>query len=156
LQRVQIVDLDELFRLNAQNLAAPSTAGQNLVLLLGGSGAGKSTTIHYFAGSEMAPIVNDRGSDVVHIEPVRIPNTTLRRIRCSPEARSETRFLTVARVAFLDVDILNPGHFQLCDSPGFGDSGGAAVEICNCLGIIRVVRECNTVKPVIVLSSQVR
>jgi hypothetical protein len=40
----------------------------------------------------------------------------------------------------------------LCDSPGFGDTGGAVMDIANGLGIAEALRCCKSMKPIIVIS----
>jgi Fe-S cluster assembly ATPase SufC len=56
------------------NEASDSVKGQNIILLLGDTGTGKSTTIHFLAGSKMHQIKKGR---INHIEPKEITNKFL-------------------------------------------------------------------------------
>jgi flagellar biosynthesis GTPase FlhF len=51
--------------------ASDSVKNQNIILLLGDTGTGKSTTIHFLAGSEMR-VVNRDG--LINIEPLKVIN----------------------------------------------------------------------------------
>ena len=41
---------------------------------------------------------------------------------------------------------------MICDSPGFGDTAGAEVDIANSIGIIEAIKLCKNVRPVILVS----
>ncbi len=45
-------------------------------------------------------------------------------------------------------------NYVLCDSPGFEDTNGPEVDIANCLGIVKAIRGCKSVKPIILLSNK--
>jgi energy-coupling factor transporter ATP-binding protein EcfA2 len=119
--------------------AAEMIAGKDIVLMLGETGAGKSTTIHFLAGSEMKEDFVD-GFD--HIHPTRAaPNVSQIKVGCSTQ--SVTKHLTAVEF---------PNGVFLCDTPGFGDTAGPEADIANGLGIIRSLTLANSVKPVMVLS----
>ncbi len=59
---------------------------------------------------------------------------------------SETRYVTAVPT--------NDGRFTLCDTPGFGDTAGAAVDIANSIGIYNAVCRARSVRPVILFSEQ--
>jgi translation initiation factor RLI1 len=85
-------------------------------LLLGGTGVGKSTTIHYLAGSEMASVEvpvsgNGKTFNIQHIHPQIIKNDFLREVKSSPYAQSETRYITAISVKFSDIGL--PNHLVL-------------------------------------------
>jgi hypothetical protein len=42
----------------------------------------------------------------------------------------------------------------LCDTPGFKDQNGCEVDIANGYGIVKALKGCNSVRPVILISSQ--
>ena len=60
------------------------------MLLLGTTGAGKSTTIHYVCGSEMYE-TSENG--LKHIAFRNVKNDDLLNFRVSPFSRSETRWI---------------------------------------------------------------
>ena len=39
----------------------------------------------------------------------------------------------------------------ICDSPGFGDSGGVQIDIANGVGTINAIKECESVKVAVIL-----
>jgi len=41
---------------------------------------------------------------------------------------------------------------MLCDTPGFGDTSGAEVDVANGIGIVNALKQANSVVPVILLS----
>jgi hypothetical protein len=42
----------------------------------------------------------------------------------------------------------------LCDTPGFFDTAGAAVDIANGIGMINAIKRAKSVKPIIVVSAK--
>ena len=84
-----------------------------------------------------------------HIGPIgEIQNPDLKNVIASPYTNSETRYISPVRISFRGKDII------LCDSPGFEDTSGPEVDIANCLGIVKAIRGCKTVKPIILLSNK--
>ncbi|CAF4619469.1 unnamed protein product [Rotaria sp. Silwood1] len=110
---------------------------------------GKSTTIHFLAGSKMIEI-EVRG--LYHIAPVEINNPDLKYITTSPFVKSETRYITSVEVKLKNTNGLTKESIILCDSPGFEDTSGPEVDIANGLGIVNVIKGCTSVKPVVVIS----
>jgi hypothetical protein len=157
LSEIQTLDISELLWLNSLNdSASEQIEGKEIALLLGGTGAGKSTTTHYLAGSKMEEVrLGGEGGGVNvgkrrHIQPVpsSIKNPMLFRVKSGANAAaSETRYITALE--------LDPTHIGLrrttpaiilCDTPGFFDSKSPIVDICNILGIIRAVKRTRSVK----------
>jgi hypothetical protein len=71
--------------------SAESLEGKDIILLLGSTGCGKSTTVHYLCGSKMIKTENE---DLIHIQASLIINEDLRNVKCSPHSKSETRYVT--------------------------------------------------------------
>lgn len=150
LKRIRPIHMDMLLA-NARETDRSSDVlrGQDIMLLLGGTGAGKSTTIHFLAGSRMEMVASG------HIQPVpgQTHNPALAGvIPGSDTSQSETRFISAVPVAFRDLGSPRDGAVTLCDTPGFEDTSGAEVDIPNGIGIIRAARQCRTVRPVVLLS----
>ena len=101
------------------------------------SGAGKSTTIHFLAGSTMV-----QDATIGHISPVKVTNEYLKEIK--------TDFL-VAGVR-VGRSRSSKNVMTLCDSPGFDDASGPEVDAANRLGIVQGVSKARSVK-ILVLSS---
>jgi predicted GTPase len=112
-------------------------------LLLGTTGSGKSTTIHYLAGSKMRSI---KVYGISHIEPVGVLNSDLKEVISSWKAKSETRFVT-------SIDIKHNGDtITLADTPGSEDTQSAEIEFANILGVKKAIALAKSVRPVILFS----
>ncbi len=130
--------------------AVAKIAGKNIILLLGATGVGKSTTIHFLAGSKMA---KQKMHGLDHIGPLEITNEALAKVKTDPRACSTTRYITAVPVSYTD-PLRKQQQIVLCDTPGFEDTSGPEVDVANSVGIIKAVRTCRSVKPVILISSR--
>ena len=118
-------------------------ANQSVILLLGVTGAGKSTTAHFLAGSEMQ---KQKVKDLTHIAPINSTSNTLHKVTVSAEARSETKHITA-------IPVNHKGKtFYICDTPGFEDTSGPEVDISNGIGLIKALQKCKQVRLVVILS----
>jgi hypothetical protein len=129
--------------------ASDSVKGQDILLLLGRTGAGKSTTIHFLAGSKMERKKVD-GLD--HIAPITVKNMLLNDITTSPHARSETRYIRAIPINFKDVGLDKEGGMICCDTPGFEDTNGPEVDVANGIGVVEAVKQAKSVRPLILFS----
>ncbi|KAL4441130.1 hypothetical protein ABPG74_002080 [Tetrahymena malaccensis] len=155
LKKIRPLNINEMKRLMQEaDKAAKMIEGQEVILLLGGTGAGKSTTIHFLAGSVMSlqEVEVQQGSVLTYIAPKFIKNNALKKIKVGYQATSETRFITPVNINFKDVGMSKNGSIILCDSPGFEDTAGPEVDIANGLGIVEAIKLCKSVRPVILLS----
>ena len=119
LRDVRPLDIQETLHLIAKGMkAADLITGENIILLLGGTGSGKSTTIHYLAGSKMERL--KVSGKKYHIAPTEIRNDRLKKVITSSSAKSETRYITTIPVNYSDVGANTAGSVILCDTPGFG------------------------------------
>lgn len=149
-RQINPLDMSELFRLAEKvDDAAKLIKGKAIILFLGGTGVGKSTTMHFLGGSKMVNTVVD---GLNHIAPTEIKNPDLKSVRTAPFSQSVTRYIAPVTVRFRDAGLLRDGSIVLCDSPGFEDTSGPEVDIANGIGIVRAIRECRSVKPVILIS----
>ncbi|CAF4463204.1 unnamed protein product, partial [Rotaria sp. Silwood2] len=150
LKLIRPLNIPELFRLFQKvDETAQLVRGEDIILLLGGTGAGKSTTIHFLGGSQLKEI---KVSGLNHIHPVEIRNPDLKKISTTPFARSETRCIIPVRVHFKDVGGYSNESIVLCDSPGFEDTSGSEVDIANGIGIVKAIKGCKSVRPVVIIS----
>lgn len=158
LECIRPINMHEMKRLvDLTNESAKLIADKEIVLLVGSTGAGKSTTIHFLAGSEMK-MVREKISDgtfLNHIKPVKLPkNKDLIRVTTSPHSISETRYIWPVTIALKDIASYMNGDIILCDAPGFADTSGPEVDIANSLGVIDALSGCKSVK-ILVLSSYI-
>ncbi|CAF1151915.1 unnamed protein product [Rotaria sp. Silwood1] len=149
-RKISPLNIHELFRLIKKvNSTVYTIKKKDIIFFLGLTGSGKSTTIHFLAGSKMIEI-EVRG--LYHIAPVEINNPDLKYITTSPFVKSETRYITSVEVKLKNTNGLTKESIILCDSPGFEDTSGPEVDIANGLGIVNVIKGCTSVKPVVVIS----
>ncbi|KAL4441131.1 hypothetical protein ABPG74_002081 [Tetrahymena malaccensis] len=155
LKKIRPLNINEMKRLMQEaDKAAKMIEGQEIILLLGGTGAGKSTTIHFLAGSVMSfqQVEVQQGSVLTYIAPKIIKDKALKKIKVGYQATSETRFITPVNINFKDLSMSKNGSIILCDSPSFDDTAGPEVDIANGLGIVEAIKLCKSVRPVILLS----
>ena len=150
LEKIRPLNIQELIRLvDRVGDAATLIEQKEIILLLGGTGSGKSTTIHFLGGSKMIQ-TNVRG--INHIAPTEIKNPDLLKITTSPLSRSETRYMAPVRVNPEDIQAYVDESVILCDTPGFEDTSGPEVDIANGISIIKAIKGCKSVRPVVLFS----
>jgi energy-coupling factor transporter ATP-binding protein EcfA2/uncharacterized protein YukE len=157
LRNIRFLNVPEIQRLVTKaKEAAESISGKEIILLVGETGSGKSTTIQFLAGSTMKEtrVEIAKGKFLNHITAVGpVKNPELCSITCSPLNKSETRY--IASVTIQLKDILGPhdnGVIILCDAPGFDDTAGPEVDIANSIGVVEALKGTKSVK-ILALSS---
>ncbi|KAL4505987.1 hypothetical protein ABPG72_013748 [Tetrahymena utriculariae] len=128
---------------------------QDVVMIFGFTGAGKSTFIHYLAGSKIQQIINKDG--LSHWEPTDPLYKVLDRVVSKPDAKSETKFVTLVKIKASDQEGNEYGEedeYNLADTPGFLDSQGQESEIANLTGITKCISVCQSIKPIVVISEK--
>ena len=158
-------------RYNEYNHASHALKGKNIVLFLGSTGVGKSTTIHYLCGSQMQK--NKNG----HISAVAGKNKNsdyLKRIELlDTVGESVTKYITPVPVNLFDIvpDLEkknknenkgnepelnnvdpNPNLVVLCDTPGFEDSGGVEIKLANTLSLLDCMYAANQITIVFLIN----
>jgi hypothetical protein len=143
LKEIKPLDMELIGRLIEKTAAAiEQIQNQDIILLLGVTGAGKSTTIHFLAGSKMKKIMV---KGMKHIAP-ETPLPELESFVTSPFTRSETKSINAVKIPILN------GSIILCDTPGFGDTDGPEIDIINGIGLVNAVKTCRSVKPLILVN----
>lgn len=153
---------------NENEAVANVVKDKDIVLLLGGTGAGKSTLIQYLAGTKMKYRKFSAGTDpnsgfIETIEPElpyeQLPGN-LKSMKISYHACSETRFLNCVEIsAFKERKvgkrtIKDNVNLSFCDTPGFEDTRGPELNIANSLGIVNSIKQTKSVRPMIVFSEK--
>jgi energy-coupling factor transporter ATP-binding protein EcfA2 len=145
LDSTEHVNLEKLTTLMEKNDSAGSAMeGKDVILLLGSPGCGKTTTMHYLAGTSFREIPRE---GVSYFKPIDVADPSLADLKVSFGGKDViTRHLQVATVT------LNSGPVVLCDTPSFGDHETIEEVIANSLGLVRAIHKARTVRPVLVLS----
>ncbi|EWS74476.1 helicase carboxy-terminal domain protein (macronuclear) [Tetrahymena thermophila SB210] len=128
---------------------------QDVVMVLGFTGTGKSTFIHYLAGSKIQQVISQNG--LYHWEPANPLYKALDRVISKPDAKSETKFVTLVKIKPSDQEGNEYGdddEINICDTPGFFDSEGLEAEISNLTGIYKCISVCKSIKPVVIISEK--
>ena len=103
LREISPLNVHDLFRLVEKvDDAAELIKNKEIIFLLGGTGSGKSTTIHFLAGSKM---IETKLGGLNHIAATELKYPNLRFVTTSPYAKSETRCITPINVNFEDMGI---------------------------------------------------
>ncbi|CAF2007102.1 unnamed protein product [Rotaria magnacalcarata] len=127
LHEIMPSNIYELFRLaKSVDDTANLIKDKKIIFYLGNTGSGKSATIHFLSD--------------------------LKRIVTAPFAKSITRCITPVTVYFKDINAYRQDSIILCDSPGFGDTNDPEVDTANGIAIVRAIRVCESVKPVLLIS----
>eukprot|EP00037_Helgoeca_nana_P030215 m.371716 g.371716 ORF g.371716 m.371716 type:complete len:3536 (+) comp28134_c1_seq4:358-10965(+) len=132
--------------------ATGQLAGKDAWLLIGETGAGKTTLIHLLMGSRF---VRAAGGSFVP-DPSCPRAQELEQIRVSSRTRSETTFVTSVLLPRREVNGLSKqlksiDDVLLVDTPGFGDTRGVEQGVANEIGITAAVQQARSVRVVFVL-----
>jgi len=157
LRKVRPINIAQLLQfINETETAAKVLEDQDVVMFLGTSQSGKSTTIHFLTGSKFS-----FSGNALHImessKYVDVEN-----VKTGFNMKSTTRFINPVKITAEALNNLGvvPGSYSsngiiLCDAPGFGDTQGAEMDISNGIGITRALQKCHSVKFMFVCSDQV-
>lgn len=121
---------------------------KEIVLLIGETGSGKSTTIQWLSGARLkrTKVEVEKAGYLEHYEMVDEGQVDLSKVKTSPFMKSETRFVLPISIP------LENGELIVCDLPGLEDTAGTEVDIANCFGINEAIRECKSVRLLVFLS----
>ena len=108
---------------------------EKVLLTIGFTGAGKTTTLLYIAGKKMK--AGPGGTVVLNEE---ADETDIGKIGQS-HGKSETRYIAAQQI----------DRFLCVDAPGFKDTEGIEIEVANFVSVGEVIRLCKSLVPVIVV-----
>ena len=141
MKEISPIDWNEVeFLVEKANEAGKKIKGQDIILLLGATGAGKSTTILYLAGQPL------KGNNQ-HVTPDGpLKYSDLSHVITSDSAASETRYIHPVVIPLEGIVLGQFGSIIYCDAPGFEDTSGPEVDISNSIGIIEAIKETKSIK----------
>ena len=117
---------------------AKAASGKEIIIFLGNTGAGKSTTVNYLAGCKLEKIkkaaIGIKGSGV--IVRVKADSAIPEMMPIGHEKTSKT---------FLP-DIQSDSTFTYCDCPGFLDTRGSEINIANAVNIRTAIQQAKGLK----------
>ncbi|OEU06604.1 hypothetical protein FRACYDRAFT_254152 [Fragilariopsis cylindrus CCMP1102] len=147
-----VMDIDLLVDdlLKASKKAGEEIANKDVLLQIGLTGAGKTTTAHYLAGTKFE---EEDVDGFAHYKPVELANENLTKFAVSGGAKSVTTTIQAVCVPFKRDDGRDDS-ITICDTPGFGDSKGVEQDISNGLGIIHALKGAASIKPVICIDQR--
>ena len=144
----------ELFRglLDEYIKESKKIEGQEVFMLIGPTGSGKSTTLHYLSGSSMQrAIFHTDDEDIEHITFSDVSDhcydqQALKQVEISARMISCTKYIKAIKFKFSEEDMM------ICDCPGLEDTRGPELDIANIYGVVLAAQSCKSIVPVIVLS----
>lgn len=148
LQEIRVFDFDILKEaIDATEAATVDIKDKDVILLVGGTGAGKSTFLHFLSGAKLKRTVNYGGKiGMNHIEVVECVEG-LESVTVSPFMKSETKGIRAVGIKKSD-DVA----VFVCDSAGLFDTKGCEVEIANGSLMARAMHSCRSVKLVLFIT----
>ncbi|CAF1149796.1 unnamed protein product [Adineta steineri] len=157
LKLIRPLNLQEIQRyIKRSEQTADLIHDKDIVLLIGITGSGKSTTVQFLTGTKMKETRVEICSRkfLKHITtdgPINNPG--LIDVKSSPFSKSETRFIIPVTISLKDIfGSYETNEIILCDAPGFGDTKSPEIDISNCIGVIRALKSCKSVS-ILALSS---
>jgi len=147
LDATQEVNLERLTTLMEMNdNAGVKMKDKDVILLLGSPRCGKTTTLHYLAGTSFHETYK---GGVASYTPARVVHPDLNNMKIASSGNHiMTRHLQVAEVDVQGKSVV------LCDTPSFGNHETTEEVIANSLGLVRALRKARSVRPVIILSRE--
>jgi 50S ribosome-binding GTPase len=132
---------------------AQEIVGKDAVIVVGNTGAGKSTFLNYLLGCRMklislkeAGLSSRRRGFVAVSEPSEVCPVVPFSI--GHEKESETFMPTIA------LDSTSPDSTAYCDCPGFMENTGAEINIANAVNIRRILQAARSIRIVILISDK--
>ncbi|CAG9311001.1 unnamed protein product [Blepharisma stoltei] len=145
IRNVSPINFKELFRLiEKSKMMTENLENKDIILLIGSTGCGKSTTVHFLAGSMLTKV---KENGIEHIIPFLINDEALKKVNVSNLYKSETKHITAVKIP-------TESEIFVCDTPGLMDTAGAEVDIANTIGIANAIQKCKSVRPLILLSGK--
>lgn len=127
--------------LNAAFRHIHKLSGKELIIFMGNTGSGKSTSVNFLLKTRLKNIKNAVGDSVVEVDPEQGLRDDIPRIGQSI-GNSETLYTQAYP--------LQDSPFMLTDCPGFKDTRGQKHELCTNLSIDRAIQGSGTIKSIVI------
>lgn len=149
-------------KMEAGKKCVEKVRNQDILLLIGGTGSGKSLTIQFLAGSkiEKRDKVNDKGGILQHYEATEFPQNCddeLPLVTSSPHAESHTSYVRGVKIEIKEKAKFGKfveKPFILCDSPGQLETRGIEQFLAQTYSTVKAAQASKSVRPVIVISKE--
>lgn len=137
------LDMDLMLALLDDNASVADTiANKEVTVLLGNTGSGKTTFVHWLAGSTLE--LSSTGHYEVHAE-----TEVLKSFTTSSGTQSETSCINAVEIA---CPASTDNRIIVCDTPGYHDTRSIEVDIANGIGVASALRNCRKVKVIVLIS----
>ncbi len=133
---INLMRLQQLVATTFEKAVVPNT--QDLVLVIGNTGSGKSTSINYLLGCQMESVRLPSGKSVI-----TVAKTSKEYARIGHTATSQT--------AFPEAFLIPSASLAYCDCSGFGDNRGTEQGICTAIGTQVAIQSSHNVKAIMVV-----
>ena len=147
---LKALDLMKLVAMmDAQRKAGDAMEDQDVILLTGAVGSGKTTTLHFMAGTEFEETEVD---GFMHLDPVSIKDPRIEGYKTSCGQCAVTKCLQTVPVS------VHSGSREdllvICDVPGVGSASTAEEELAFHYGMRNAIARARRIKPVVVFSEE--
>ena len=125
----------------------------DIIFVVGNTGSGKSTNILRFLGYKLKQTKTKKG--LLTLKTTTPLPREHRQLEAKPGSKSVTRYIFAAEIP----DDMYPEEVKtrdkgllICDSPGFGDTGGIEIDIANNVGMIRALHKTKSVRIAVLMA----
>jgi len=135
--------------INNGNIEGEKVAGKELVIFIGNTGAGKSTTVNYLYGCEMQlqspeELKIERFEDVITVKP-KIAGGILDELMPIGHTKQSKTFMP-------QIETDNKNGMTYMDCPGFLDNRGPEINIANAVIIKNAIKKSKSVKVMVLIN----
>lgn len=129
---------------------------QDLIMVLGKTGAGKSTSVNKLAGIPLKEEPGRYGVDVIDVDleelSGRHPDAVTEYAKIGQSlVTSETAYVHAYKIIKQVDGIEKLNKLRLCDTPGFRDTRGVDYDLSTTLSIEQAIRRANSIKSVVLV-----